>query len=115
MSDLSKLTKRALKFRDERDWEQFHTPKDIAMDISIEASEILEHFLWKTSEEAEEYIKSNKSAIADELCDTLHGILLMANKLNINLADAFEEKMKQNEKKYPVEKVKGKTLKYTEL
>lgn len=115
MSDLKELTNRVIKFRDERDWAQFHNPKEIAIDISVEAAEILEHFQWKTNEEIEEYVKTHKNDVAEELSDTLHGILLMANALNIDLKEAFHKKMDKNEKKYPIEKAKGKHLKYTEL
>jgi NTP pyrophosphatase (non-canonical NTP hydrolase) len=112
--DLKKLIEVVLKFRDERDWKQFHTPKDLAMGISIEAGELLEHFLWKDKKGIEQVIKEKKKEIGDELSDVLHGVLLLSESLNIDLVTAFHEKMKQNAKKYPAEKVKGKSRKYTE-
>ena len=110
--DLKKLMEVVLQFRDERDWKQFHTPKDLAMDISIEAGELLEHFLWKDTKGM--VTKGKKKEIADELSDVLHEVLLLSESLDIDLVAAFHEKMEQNAKKYPVEKVKGKSKKYTE-
>lgn len=115
MSDLKRLTKRILDYRDARDWKQFHKPKDLALSLILEAAEVLEHFQWKTEKEIDEYIKTNKSDISEELADVLYWVLLISHDLNINLPEAFEEKMKQNEKKYPVEKAKGKHTKYTNL
>lgn len=115
MSDLDKLQQRILAFRKERDWEQFHTPKDMAISLSLEASEVLEHFQWKSHEEVEQYLKTHKEELSDELADVLAYLLLIASDLNIDLPAAFEKKMQQNESKYPVEKSKGKSTKYTKL
>lgn len=113
-SDLKDLTKKIIKFRDQRDWKQFHTPKDLAMDLSVEAAEVLEHFLWKNKEEQDEHIKKHKKEVGEELADTLVNILIMANDFGIDIKKAVEEKLKKNAKKYPVSKAKGKHLKYTE-
>ena len=115
MSDLKRLTKRILEYRDARDWKQFHKPKDLALSLVLEAAEVLEHFQWKTEKEIDAYIKTNKGDISEELADVLYWILLISHDLHINLPGAFEKKMKQNEKKYPVEKARGKHTKYNKL
>lgn len=115
MSDISELTQKIEKFRDERDWKQFHNPKDLAVSLLLEASEVLEHFQWKTPEEIDLYIKEKKDDIAEELADTLYWVLLMSKDLNIDIKAALEEKLKKNMEKYPVEKSKGNHLKYSEL
>lgn len=115
MSDLDALQKRILAFRKERDWEQFHTPKDMAISLSLEASEVLEHFQWKSHEEVKQYLKTHKDELSDELADVLAYLLMIAHDLEIDLPRAFEKKMQQNESKYPVAKAKGKPTKYTEL
>jgi NTP pyrophosphatase (non-canonical NTP hydrolase) len=112
---MKKLTKKILKFRDARNWKQFHNPKDMAISLSLEASEVLEHFQWKNKEEIDEYIKTNKEHIGRELADVLYWTLLMSHDLNINLEKSFETKMKENAKKYPIKKAKGKHLKYNQL
>lgn len=103
------------KFVDERDWDQFHNPKDLSISLSLEASEVLEHFQWKNAEEMARHSKDNKAEIGDELADVFYWILLLANKLDINLIRAFEEKMVKNEIKYPIEKSNGNHKKYSEL
>ena len=115
MADTKKIIKKILEFRDARDWKQFHNPKDLAISLSLEASEVLEHFQWKSKEEIEKYIKTNKNEIGEELADVFYWVLLLANDLNINIENAFELKMKKNAKKYPIKKAKGKHSKYTEL
>jgi NTP pyrophosphatase (non-canonical NTP hydrolase) len=109
------LTEQVVKFRDARDWKQFHNPKDCALSLVLEAAEVLEHFQWKSKEEMENYIKTNKKDVGEELADVLYWILLMSNDLQINLVDVFEKKLKQNNKKYPVKKAKGKHTKYNKL
>lgn len=115
MSDLKKLTKKIIAFRDVRDWKQFHNPKDVALSLMLEAAEVGEHFQWKNEKEIQEYIKTHKKEIGDELADTFYWVLLMAHDLGIDLIKASEEKMKQNIKKYPISKAKGKHSKYTEF
>lgn len=112
---MKKLTEQVVKFRDARNWKQFHNPKDCAISLSLEASEVLEHFQWKNIEEMEAHVKKNKKEVAKELADVLYWVLLMSNDLNIDLEKAFAMKMKENNKKYPVKKAKGKHSKYTEL
>lgn len=115
MSDIKKLTKQILKFRDARGWKDFHFPKDMAISLALEAAEVLEHFQWRTKEEIEAYLKTHKSHIGDELSDVLWWVLLMSYDLKIDVVKAFERKLKENEKKYPVEKSRGTHKKYTEL
>lgn len=114
-SDIQKFTERIITFRDARDWKQFHNPKDLALSLVLEASEVLEHFQWKNKEEMEKYIKTNKTDIGEELSDVLYWVLLMSHDLKIDILDALEKKIKKNEDKYPVEKAKGKHTKYTKL
>jgi NTP pyrophosphatase (non-canonical NTP hydrolase) len=112
---LDDLTKKVVEFRDVRDWKQFHNPKDEALSLLLEAAEVLEHFQWKSEEEIDKYIIDSKNDIGEELADVLYWVLLMSHDLNINLADAFEKKLKKSGEKYPVEKAKGNHKKYTQL
>jgi len=112
---MKKLIKKILKFRDARDWKQFHNPKDLAISLSLEASEVLEHFQWKSEKEIYEYVKKNKNEIGKELADVLYWVLLMSNDFNIDIEKISELKLKENAKKYPIKKSKGKYVKYTNL
>ena len=116
MSDSTeKNTARVAKFRDDRDWKQFHNPKDMAISLSLEASEVLEHFQWKDPAEVERYIESNREDVAEELADVYYWVLLMCEQLGINLGEALDRKLDKNEVKYPVDKAKGNHKKYSEL
>lgn len=115
MSNLKNLTKLILKFRKDRNWKQFHKPKDMAISLSLEASEVLEHFQWKTEEEVEDYLKTHKDHISEELIDVLWWILLMCHDLDIDINEAFKNKLKKNSLKYPIEKSKNSHKKWTEL
>jgi NTP pyrophosphatase (non-canonical NTP hydrolase) len=112
MSDIKSLTKYLIEFRDERNWEQFHTSKDLATALSIEAAELNELFLWKTPAEAEQV---DQEKIADELADVLVYALMLAHKKGFNVEEIIRNKMKKNGEKYPVEKARGNAKKYTEL
>jgi NTP pyrophosphatase (non-canonical NTP hydrolase) len=112
MDEINKIIQEIVKFRDERDWAQFHDSKNLATAISIEAAELNELFLWKTVEESE---KVDKSKIKEELADILIFSLLLAHKHNYNIKEIILEKVNANSKKYPVEKAKGRHAKYTEL
>lgn len=109
MSDIQYLIDELVKFRDDRDWEQFHNPKDLALAISIEANELLELFLWKNSNEA------NLEKVKEELADIFSFALLLANKYNLSVKDIVQDKIKLNGQKYPVDKAKGSAKKYDEL
>ncbi len=115
MPDLSDLQKRVVDFRDARDWKQFHRMKDLAIGLMLEASEFTEPFQWKSPEEITEYLRKKGDEVSEELADVLYWVLIAAHELDINLADIFEKKMQKNEKKYPIDKVKGSHRKYTEL
>lgn len=115
MSDVSQLTQRILDFINDRDWNQFHNPKDLALSLVLESAEVMEHFQWKNNEEMQDYIKSNKKEIGEELADVLYWVLLMSHDLDIDIKQAFEDKMLKNETKYPVDKAKGKHDKYNKL
>ncbi len=115
MKNIKDLTKRIIAFRDARDWKQFHNPKDLALSLVLEATEVMEHFQWKSKEEMEEHIKTHKDDVADELADTLYWILLMGNDFNIDVLNALDNKLNKIEEKYPVEKAKGRHTKYNKL
>jgi len=109
MSEINKITEALLSFRNERDWEQFHNPKDLSIALSIEANELLELFLWKKSEEA------NLEKVKEELADVFAYAFLIAEKYNLNVEEIVLDKIKKNGEKYPVEKAKGKSDKYDQL
>jgi dCTP diphosphatase len=115
MNEIKKLSRKVKDFRDARDWKQYHKPKDIVLSILIEAGELAEHFQWKNEQEISAYLKKSKNAVADELSDVLYFVLLLAMDLDINLVRAFGQKMKKNERKYPVLKARGKHTKYNQL
>lgn len=108
MIDKSTIEK-LLKFRDERDWEQFHNSKDLALALSIEASELLEVFLWRKNEDF------NKDKLEEELADVFMFGLLLATKNNIDINKIILNKLQKNAEKYPIDKAKGKSDKYDEL
>ncbi len=112
---LEDLQKDIRKFCDDRDWDQFHNLKDLSISLNLEASEVLEHFQWKSNDEIDKYIKDHTSEVGEELADVLYWILLLANKTDIDLRQAFAQKMKKNATKYPIAKSKSNHKKYTEL
>jgi NTP pyrophosphatase (non-canonical NTP hydrolase) len=114
MNDLDQIRSRIRKFRDERDWMQFHSPKNLACSISIEANELLEHFQWCTPEESLTIASNKKAEISHELADVAVYLIELADNLGIDLAKAIAEKMAHNEAKYPADKVRGSSKKYTE-
>lgn len=115
MSDLKGLIDKINKFRDERDWNQFHNPKDMAISLALESAEVLEHFQWKSLEEMNEYIRTNKEEIGEELADVLYWVLLMSHDLGIDILDASVKKIAKSEEKYPIDKARGKHIKYNKL
>jgi len=104
-----------IAFRDERDWNQFHTIKDLCLGLNIEVSELQEIFLWKTQEQIEAIIESDHEKIGNELADIFIFIAYLCNDLNIDLESALQKKIKLNNEKYPVNKSKGSNKKYSEL
>ena len=109
MSDFSNITELLIKFRNERDWQKFHNPKDLAMALSIEASELMETFLWKNHDEA------SILKVKEELADVFAYALLLSHHYGWNVSEIVAEKIQQNAVKYPVEKSKGTAVKYDEL
>tara|TARA_Y100000590_G_C15170339_1_gene807100 strand:+ start:133 stop:462 length:330 start_codon:yes stop_codon:yes gene_type:complete len=109
---VKKDLERILKFRAEREWEKFHSPKNLAISLSIEASELLENFQWTPNNEIDE---SRRNEIKEEIADIYYYLLLIAYESNIDISSVFEKKMKLNEEKYPIEKSKGKSTKYNKL
>jgi dCTP diphosphatase len=112
---LHSLTSQVKKFVDDREWAQFHNPKDLAISLSLEASEVLEIMQWKDGSELQSALDEGKAELSGELADVLYWVLLLAHSQNIDLASAFETKMNENEKKYPISLSKGNSKKYTEL
>lgn len=115
------------RFRDNRDWEQYHSPKNLSMCISVEASELMEHFLWDDNQEARDKVKEEKGKensdsdneqkvqeVRDELADILIASFLMADSINADITDIIQHKLEKSKKKYPADKVRGKAKKYTE-
>ena len=115
--NLGELKKQVLSFAQERDWEQFHSPKNLSMALAAEAAELMEHFLWTDSEASRATVvkKRLRSAIEEELADVVIYALEFANQAGVDMTAAIESKLKQNAIKYPVEKSKGRSVKYTEL
>ena len=115
MKDLDSVIKRIRAFRDARDWMQFHNPKNLAISISLEAGELLEHFQWKSMEESEAHAKAAQSKIAEEMADIAIYLFELADNLGIDILAAMNGKLQKNEKKYPVRKSRGSNKKYSEL
>jgi NTP pyrophosphatase (non-canonical NTP hydrolase) len=109
MASIKKITESLREFRDERDWDQFHNPKDVAIALSIEASELLELFLWKRADEA------NLERVKEELADVFAFAFLLADKYGLDVQQIIQDKIEKNKLKYPIEKAKGSAKKYTEL
>lgn len=109
MTDIEQIIAQIRSFRDDRDWQQFHNSKDLALALSIESSELLELFLWKGNEEA------NLEKLKKELADVFIYAFLLADKHNLNVKQIVEEKIRLNNERYPVDKAKGTAKKYNEL
>jgi NTP pyrophosphatase (non-canonical NTP hydrolase) len=106
---MQEIIETLIKFRNERDWEQFHNPKDLALAINVEAGELLELFLWKDSSEAD------KEKVKEELADVFAFAFLLAEKYGFDVKEIVLEKIKKNAEKYPVDKARGTAKKYTDL
>jgi NTP pyrophosphatase (non-canonical NTP hydrolase) len=112
--NLEVLSQRLLEFARERDWEQFHAPKNLAMALAVEAAEIMEHFQWMSETQSNQLSDEKRREVAFEVADVFIFTLRLAQRLNINLAEVVEEKININAKKYPADKVRGSAKKYTE-
>jgi len=109
MDSIDEIRAKLLAFRDDRDWAQFHNPKDLALAINIEAGELLELYLWKDADQA------NPERVKEELADIFSFAFLMADKYDLDIKEIIFDKIKSNNKKYPIEKAKGTAKKYNEL
>jgi NTP pyrophosphatase (non-canonical NTP hydrolase) len=114
---LAEILAAVARFRDDRDWSQFHTPKNLAAAIAIEAAELQERFLWKTDAEVDQDLAdaAKKAGVAEEIADVVMFAMLLSDRLGIDLADAITEKLAANEQKYPVKLARGNARKYTDL
>jgi len=112
---IEQLTQRVLRHRDERQWAQFHTPKELAVSLCVESAELLSIMQWKTGEDLDRAVAAKRGQIQDELADVLHSVLLLASDLKVDLAAALEQKLGKDAEKYPVHKAKGRNTKYTDL
>lgn len=109
MNDIEHIVQKLIEFRNERNWEQFHNSKDLALAINVEAGELLELFLWKNEDDA------NKEKVKEELADVFAFAFLMANKYGFDVKQIVLDKIKLNAEKYPIDKAKGTAKKYDEL
>lgn len=114
MGKIEALQQRLQAFADERDWEQFHSPKNLSMALIVEAAELVECFQWLTEEESKQLDAETLSAVTDEIADIQIYLLRLTSKLDISLLDAVEKKITKNAAKYPADKVKGSAKKYTQ-
>ena len=112
---VDELIRRVLRHRDERQWAQFHTPKELAISLCVESAELLSLMQWKSEAEVAEVVRAKHAQIQDELADVLHSVLLLASDLKVNLGEALEQKLRKDAEKYPVSKAKGRNSKYDEL
>lgn len=114
---LQEIKDKVLAFAKERDWEQFHSPKNLSMAIAAEAAELMEHFLWQSADQSREDVDGEKlrAKVEEELADIFIFAIEFANVTGIDISAIIEAKMKRNAEKYPVEKAKGRSDKYTDL
>ncbi|MCJ7631059.1 nucleotide pyrophosphohydrolase [Candidatus Bathyarchaeota archaeon] len=114
---VDQLKKAILRFSQERDWLKYHNPKDLAVSISLEAAELLEHFQWLTNEEIEQSLSNTEefSEIKSEIADVINYALELSNRLGIDVSETVLEKIRDNEKKYPVSSIKGHYKKYDKI
>jgi NTP pyrophosphatase (non-canonical NTP hydrolase) len=115
MEKLEKLKMQIQEFAKDRDWDQFHSPKNLSMALSVEAAEIVEHFQWLTEEQSEELSEEKLGLIENELADTFIYLIRLADKLDVDLFEVAQKKIEINKQKYPIGKAKGNAKKYTEL
>ena len=113
--DLNTLKQRLREFADARDWDQFHSPKNLSMALSVEVAEIVEHFQWLTEEQSINLPQNKLDEVEAELADTFVYLVRLSDKLGIDLFAAAEKKISVNEQKYPVDKARGNAKKYSEF
>jgi NTP pyrophosphatase (non-canonical NTP hydrolase) len=114
MSDLENIKIVARRFAEARDWEQFHSPKNLAMALSVEAAELLEIFQWLTEQQSERLSEETRARVLDEIADVQVYLVRLADRLQVDIAAAVAQKMEKNEAKYPVDLVRGSARKYSE-
>ena len=112
-SEIQDMKEKFADFLKERDWEKFHNPKDLAIALSIEVNELLEHFQWKNNDEVKKVMEDKKDEIASEIADIMHFLIAFSNATGIDLYKEFMKKLENNNKRYPKDLVKGKSHKYT--
>lgn len=113
MNNLTDIQLKLRQFASERDWDQFHSPKNLAMALSVEASELLEHFQWLSEEKSRHLDDTTKYAVTDEIADVQIYLIRLADKLGVDIFEAVEQKIEKNHQKYPADKVRGSSKKYT--
>ena len=114
-NSMESLTREICAFRDARDWRQFHNPKELAVAITAEAGELLQHFVWQSPEQSEQRVIDRRAELESEMADVAILLLELADNCGINLADAIRAKLARNEDRYPVAKARGSNKKYNEL
>lgn len=114
MSDMEKIKNRLRTFASDRDWEQFHSPKNLVMALSVEVAELMEHFQWLTEEKSRTLTGRTLEDVTDEIADVQLYLIQLADKLDVNILEAAANKVSKNEEKYPADKVRGSSKKYTE-
>lgn len=112
--DIQSLQATLRAFADERDWDRFHSPKNLSMALSVEVAELVEHFQWMSEDESRSLVPATLAKVAEEVADIQIYLARLADKLGIDIVDAVNEKIESNRKKYPPELVRGKAQKYTE-
>lgn len=115
MDDLKQVAIRLRQFADERDWDQYHSPKNLSMALIVEAAELVEHFQWLTEAESQTLAPDKLNQVAEELADIQIYLVRIADKLGVDLPEAVDRKIQSNAEKYPVEKVRGSAKKYNEF
>ncbi|MFC1687078.1 nucleotide pyrophosphohydrolase [Patescibacteria group bacterium] len=113
MSDIKKLQKKLAEFTEARDWNKYHTAKELAVSLNVEAGELLEKFLWQRGADPK-YIAEHKEEIGEEMADVFIYLIMLADEMKVDLIAAADKKIKKNAKKYPIEKVKGSDKKYSD-
>ena len=114
MTELEELRLKLRAFAAERDWDQFHSPKNLSMALSVEASELVECFQWLTEEQSRSLSAKQLAEVSDEIADIQLYLIRLADKLNVDIREAVHQKIKKNETKYPADKVRGSAKKYSE-
>lgn len=112
---IEEITARICAFRDARDWQQFHNPKDMAVAIAAEAGELMQHFVWKQPDQICQVVQAKRVEITDEIADVAILLFELAHNLGIPLADAMQAKLDRNETRYPADKARGNNMKYNEF